>query len=109
MDSGLRGHIAGAHIVAWVLSNTPAFQPDVKHAFREIAREAVAVGFSTAILRGVFGGWLIAMMIWMLAVMHNNRLPVILIMTYVIGLGGFTHIVAGSVEALFLFWNGSLS
>jgi formate/nitrite transporter FocA (FNT family) len=105
----LLANLTGAHIAAWVLSNTPAFKPDVQHAFQEIAREAIAVGFRTAILRGVFAGWLIAMMVWILAVMHNTRLPVILIMTYVIGLGGFTHIVAGSAEVLFLVWNGSIS
>ena len=105
----LVANLIGAHIAAWVLSNTPAFKPDVQHAFQKIAREAIAVGFSTAILRGIFTAWLIAMMVWILAAMHNTRLPVILIMTYVIGLGSFTHIVAGSAEALFLVWNGSIS
>jgi formate/nitrite transporter FocA (FNT family) len=105
----LFANMIGAHIVAWVLSNTPAFQPEVQHAFQQISRHAIAVGFWTAILRGIFAGWLIAMMVWMLAVMNDSRLPVILIMTYVIGLGGFTHIVAGSIEALFLVWNGSIS
>jgi formate/nitrite transporter FocA (FNT family) len=38
---------------------------------------------------GIFAGWLIAMMVWILAVMNNTRLPLILIMTYAIGLGGF--------------------
>jgi formate/nitrite transporter FocA (FNT family) len=102
-------NMIGAHIVAWVLSNTPAFPPEVQTAFQQIAREATAVTFGTALLRGIFAGWLIAMMVWMLAVMNDSRLPVILIMTYVIGLGGFTHIVAGSAEALFLVWNGSIS
>jgi formate/nitrite transporter FocA (FNT family) len=105
----LVANLAGVHIAAWVLSNTPTFKPEVQHAFEEIAREAVAVGFGTALLRGIFAGWLIAMMVWILAVLNNARLPVILIMTYVIGLGGFTHIVAGSAEALFLVWNGSIS
>ena len=58
-----------------VLGNTPAFKPEVQHAFQEIAREAIAISFSTAILRGIFAGWLIAMMVWILAVMHNTRLP----------------------------------
>jgi formate/nitrite transporter FocA (FNT family) len=107
--SVLAANIVGVHIAAWVLSNTPAFPPDVQQAFQEIARQAIAVSFWTAALRGIFAGWLIAMMVWILAVMHNSRLPVILIMTYVIGLGGFTHIVAGSAEALFLVWNGSIS
>jgi formate/nitrite transporter FocA (FNT family) len=105
----LFANIIGAHIVAWVLSNTPAFPPNVQHSFEQLARQAIAAGFWTAMLRGVFAGWLIAMMVWMLAVMNDARLPVILIMTYAIGLGGFTHIVAGSIEALFLVWNGSIS
>jgi formate/nitrite transporter FocA (FNT family) len=105
----LAANLTGVHIAAWVLSNTQTFKPDVQHAFEVIARDAIAVGFSAALLRGIFAGWLIAMMVWILAVLDNARLPVILIMTYVIGLGGFTHIVAGSAEALFLVWNGSLS
>jgi formate/nitrite transporter FocA (FNT family) len=105
----LIANLIGAHIVAWVLSNTPAFPPNVQHAFQDVAREAADVGFWTAILRGIFAGWLIAMMVWMLAVMNDSKLPVILIMTYVVGIGGFTHIVAGSAEVLFLVWNGSIS
>lgn len=105
----LVANLTGVHIAAWVLSNTQTFKPDVQRAFEEIAREAIAVDFTAALMRGVFAGWLIAMMVWILAVLDNARLPVILIMTYVIGLGGFTHIVAGSVEALFLVWNGSIS
>lgn len=105
----LAANLAGVHIAAWVLSNTPTFRPDIQRAFEQIAREAIAVGFSTALLRGIFAGWLIAMMVWILAVLDNARLPVILIMTYVIGLCGFTHIIAGSAEALFLVWNGSIS
>jgi formate/nitrite transporter FocA (FNT family) len=85
----LMANLTGAHMAAWVLSNTPIFKPDGQHAFQEIAREAAAIGFGTAILRGIFAGWLIAMMVWILAVMNNTRLPLILIMTYAIGLGGF--------------------
>jgi hypothetical protein len=33
----LVANLIGAHIAAWVLSNTPAFKPDVQHAFQEIA------------------------------------------------------------------------
>ena len=105
----LMANLAGVHIAAWVLTNTQTFRPEVRRAFAELAREAVAVSFSNALLRGIFAGWLIAMMVWILAVLDNSRLPVILIMTYVIGLAGFTHIIAGSAEALVLVWNGSTS
>jgi formate/nitrite transporter FocA (FNT family) len=46
-----------------------------------------------AIPRGIFAGWLI---------------PPIVIMTYFVGLGRFTHIIAGSIEALFLVCTGAI-
>jgi formate/nitrite transporter FocA (FNT family) len=91
-----------------VLACTPAFRPDVQNAFAEIGREAVAVSFGAAVLRGIFAGWLIAMVVWMLAAVRTGLAPIIIIMTYVVGLGGLTHIIAGSVEALFLVWAGQL-
>ena len=64
--------------------------------------KAAAVGFGTAILRGIFAGWLIALLVWMLAAVDTGRVAVIIIMTYVVGVGDFTHIIAGAVEVLFL-------
>jgi len=40
-------------------------------------------------------------MVWVLPSARSARLFVILILTYVVGLGHFPHIVAGSVEAAF--------
>jgi len=34
---------------------------------------------------------------------------IIVIMTYIVGLVGLTHIIAGSVEALYLVWAGQLA
>jgi formate-nitrite transporter family protein len=105
----LLANLAGAHCAAWVLSNTSAFDHNVQHSFDVLAHEAVAVGFGAAILRGIFSGWLIASMVWILAAVEDGKILVILIITYLVGLGGLTHIIAGSVDALFLVWNGTLA
>lgn len=105
----LAANLAGVHIVSWVLACTAAFPPDVRSAFSQIALEAMKVSFGTALLRGIFAGWLIAMMVWMLAAVRSGHIAIILASTYVVGLGGFTHIVAGSAEALFLVWSGALN
>lgn len=102
----LVANMLGAHIVSWALSNTNMFQPKVQAAFQEIALEASDVSFGTAILKGIVAGWLIAMMIWMISAVKSGELAIIFLMTYVVGLGALTHIVAGSVEVLFLVWNG---
>ncbi len=67
------------------------------------------VSFAAALLRGIFAGWLIALMVWMLAAARTGQIAIILILTYTVGIGDFTHVVAGSVEALFLVWAGKLS
>jgi formate/nitrite transporter FocA (FNT family) len=105
----LAANMAGAHIFAWVIGNTPVLHAKFHPALGQLAAEAANVTFGAAILRGVFAGWLIAMMVWMLAATDSNRIPIILILTYIVGLAGLTHIVAGSVEVLFLVMTGARS
>ena len=102
----LLANLAGAHLFAWVAGNTTVFQPDVRHAFEELGREAIAVGFGSAVLRGIFAGWLIAMVVWLNAAYDTGKIPIIIILTYVVGLSHLTHIVAGSVEVLYLVMTG---
>lgn len=104
----LVANLAGAHLVAWVMASTDVFHPEVKTAFTDLAREAVGVGFGAAVLRGIFAGWLIAMMVWMLAAVRTGQIAIIILLTYLVGLGQFTHIIAGSVEALYLVFSGSM-
>ena len=103
----LAANITGAHIFAWVIGNTPVLHPKFHLALGQLATEAADVSFGNAILRGIFAGWLIAMVVWMLAATDSNRIPIIILMTYIVGLAGLTHIVAGSVEVLFLVMTGA--
>jgi formate-nitrite transporter family protein len=98
----LAANLVGAHLFAWVVGNTPMFSRDVQHAMLQLAIKAASVSFGAAILRGIFAGWLIAMVVWMLAAVDTGRVAVIVIITYVVGLAELTHIIAGSVEVLFL-------
>ena len=94
----LVGNLVGAHLFAWVVGNTPMFSGPVQQSMLALAKEAATVSFGTAMLRGIFAGWLIAMMVWMLAAIDSGRIAVIVFMTYAVGLAGLTHIIAGSVE-----------
>jgi formate/nitrite transporter FocA (FNT family) len=71
-----------------------------------LAKEAANVTFGISVLRGIFAGWLIAMVVWMLAAIDTGRIAVIVILTYIVGLANLTHIVAGAVEVLFLVMVG---
>ncbi|MGH9620512.1 MAG: formate/nitrite transporter family protein, partial [Bryobacteraceae bacterium] len=54
-------------------------------------------------------GWLIAMIVWMLAAVSTGRALIIVILTYVVGLASLTHVIAGTVEALFPVMTGAKS
>jgi formate-nitrite transporter family protein len=102
----LLANLVGAHVMAWVLGNTPIFSPEIRDAMRQLAVQAAQVTFGTAILRGIFAGWLIAMVVWLLAASNSASVPIIVIPTYIVGLAGLTHVIAGSVEVLFLVMTG---
>ena len=41
-------------------------------------------------------------MVWLLPFAETGRVSVIVILTYVVGVGQFAHIIAGSVETLYV-------
>jgi len=103
----LAANLVGAHIFSWVLGRTAVMHPEVRLALRHVGEAAADVSFGNAVLRGVFAGWLIAMVVWLLAAASEGKVPIILIVTYIVGLGGLTHIVVGSVEVLYLVMIGA--
>lgn len=102
----LAANLAGTHIFAWAMGHTSILKPEFQVALRQTAMEAADVSFGNAFLRGILAGWLIAMMVWLLAATDSGRLPIIVIVTYVVGLAGLTHVVIGSVEVLYLVMTG---
>jgi formate-nitrite transporter family protein len=98
----LLANLLGALIIAWVAGRTTAFTPDVQAAFAKIGSKALEHGFGTILLRGIFAGWLIALMVWLLPFAETARVGVIILVTYLVGLGEFSHIIAGSVETFTL-------
>ncbi len=98
-------NIIGAFIFSWVVSNTNIFEPEVLQTFTEIGREAMQGEWTTIFVRAIFAGWLIALMVWLLPAAESARVWIIIIMTYLVALGGFSHIIAGSVETSFAVIN----
>jgi|ERR1043165_4143174 formate/nitrite transporter FocA (FNT family) len=103
-------NLIGALIFAWVAGKTGAFRPEFKAAFSAIGREAQEGGFWLLMLRGVFAGWLIALMPWLIpASTKSSEVVIIWLLAYVVGLAGLPHIIAGSVEVLYTVSTGETS
>jgi len=102
----LVSNIVGTWAGAFVLAHTDVFEPRVQDAFVDISRRTVEGTFSATFIRAVFAGWLIALMMWLMPAAKGSRAQVIIIMTYVLALGEFAHIVAGSVDCSLLVQTG---
>ena len=63
----------------------------------------------TIFLTAIPAGFILATMVWMLPNTQNSKIFVVLLMTYVIAIGHFSHVVAGSSEAFLLLFEGQLS
>jgi formate/nitrite transporter FocA (FNT family) len=105
----LAANLVGAFLFAVLIAHTAVFPPEVQQAFATIARHSLRGGFVLTILRGIFAGWLIALMVWLLPASEGTRFHIIILITYLVALGGFAHIIAGSVDVLYLVNTGAVS
>jgi formate/nitrite transporter FocA (FNT family) len=102
----LLGNVIGAILFALVAVHDGAFDPNAVHAFMELGHEALRGGFFTTFVRAIYAGWLIALMVWLLPAAEGSRPNIIIIITYIVALAGFSHIIAGSVDCAFLVYSG---
>ena len=104
----LLANLVGALLFAFVIGRTELFGPEVHNAFAAIGAKAVASGFWLTVLKAVFAGWLIALMVWMLPAAESSQVLVIILMTWLVGVGEFAHIIAGAAEVFYLAVTGAL-
>jgi len=94
-------NIIGALLFALVLAKLQVVDPEVHSSLAEISARAMRGGFWVTMLHAVFAGWLIAMMVWMIPAAKPQELLLVVFMTYLVGLGGFAHIIAGATEVFY--------
>jgi formate/nitrite transporter FocA (FNT family) len=98
----LAANVLGTWFFAAILSHTAILGPQVASAAVNLARETVKSDFPDTFVKAVFAGWLIALMVWLLPAAETARLWIIIIITYVVAVAAFSHIIAGSVECAYL-------
>jgi formate/nitrite transporter FocA (FNT family) len=102
----LAANILGAAVFAYAVQRTSAFDPAARQAFLELGMEAMSPTPGTILVKGLFAGWLIALMVWLLPVAEAGRIWIIVLLTYVVGLGQLSHVIAGSVDAIYTVASG---
>ncbi len=94
-------NLIGAAAFAQVCAHSSIFPEHVKAAFLQIGLQALHPTFGEIFGRGILAGWLIALMVWLLPAANAQRAWIVIIITWLVGAAGLSHIIAGSVEALY--------
>lgn len=104
----LAANVVGAFAVASFFAFAPVLDDPIAAAFTNLSQHATGMPAAEGLMRGIPAGVLIAALVWMLPVARGNELLLIFLFTWLIALGDFTHIVAGSVEMAYLLVLGEL-
>ncbi|SHH01935.1 Formate/nitrite transporter FocA, FNT family [Cognatishimia maritima] len=104
----LIANLVGAFGAAAFMVFAPVLSEPVFKAVIALSEHATGMNWQEGLARGIPAGVLIAALVWMSPSVVGAQLPLIILITWFIALGDFTHIVAGSVEMAFLLLLGEL-
>jgi formate-nitrite transporter family protein len=102
-------NVLGALLFAYVLARTNVVEVNVFEALRHAAIDASPDSFGVALLRAVFAGWIIALVVWLGPFAESSRIWVIIILTYIVGLAHLTHVIVSTIDGSFLVFIGDSS
>lgn len=99
-------NMCGALFAALLSVYAGVFNPEQVKAITEVSLVIKEHHFLETLLHGIPAGLLIAVVVWLMPSSKGFELWIIIILTYLISLGGFSHVIAGSVEAFVLLIQG---
>lgn len=104
----LAANVVGAFAIAALYVYTYAIPSELMPAMMSLSEHAVGMPAGESFVRAIPAGILVAAIVWMLPQVEHAAFFVILVFTWLIAAGDFTHVVAGSVEMALLALTGKL-
>jgi formate/nitrite transporter FocA (FNT family) len=105
----LTANVVGCFVFALALTVLPIVGPDITREIHDIVGRLMINTPYEMFAKGIGAGWIIAALVWILASTEDLHFFIIGLLTYLIALFGFTHIVAGSAEAIYGVLTGTVS
>jgi Formate/nitrite family of transporters len=103
-------NMVGVFIAAFVTVSTDIFPDDTAKGMIEVSRHYIHRDAWAFFLQGIPAGFLVAAIVWMMpSAKDGNEFWVIILLTYLIAAGGFTHVIAGSGEVFIMLLLGEMS
>ncbi len=101
-------NMTGTFVAALFCAFAPVVTPELRHGMLELSAHVMGLGWAEMFFRAIGAGFLIAAMVWLIPSAEAAQFHVVTMVTYLIAICGFTHIVAGSVEAFLLVVSGQV-
>lgn len=103
-------NVAGAMFFGWLVMKTGALPPNFGDALAGLGVHAAEGHFTLIFAKGIIGGWLIALVAWMVTASHwtIGQIVVTWMLTFIVGAGHFSHCIASSAEIMAAIMSGHL-
>jgi formate/nitrite transporter FocA (FNT family) len=105
----LVSNLAGTLFIAWATQASLIGSAEQHAAMLDVSRKLLEHDWLATLKLGIPAGFLIAAVPWTMPAAEGQGFWIVLVFTYAIALGGFTHSVAGSGEAWLLAFAGEVS
>ncbi|AXS82913.1 formate/nitrite transporter family protein [Marinobacter sp. Arc7-DN-1] len=105
----LVANLCGTFITAAIGVHGGILPVDTLAAMVEMSRHLATLTPAETLLRGIPSGFFIAAIVWMLPSAKRSEVLVIVMFTWLIAAGDFTHVIAGSNEIFTLVLSGEMS
>lgn len=102
-------NMVGTLVVAWALVDSSMLGEADRASLMSVSGELLQHDGWHILMLGIPSGFLVGSIAWMLPNTRGQEFWVVFSLTYLIGLGGFSHVVAGSTEAWVLWIAGQTS
>ncbi len=105
----LAANLCGTFVTAVIMVHGGILPVDTFAAILEISHHLATLTPAETLLRGIPSGFFIAAIVWMLPSAKSSAVLVIVMFTWLIAAGDFTHVIAGSNEMFTLVLNGDMN
>ncbi len=105
----LGANLCGTFFIAAVAMHGGILPTETLAAILEISQHVASFSATETLLRGIPSGFFIAALVWMLPSAKGSEVLVIIMFTWLIAAGDFTHVIVGSTEIFNLVLTGELN
>jgi formate/nitrite transporter FocA (FNT family) len=104
-------NVLGVLLFAWIAIDSGALSTRYEAELADLGRKASLASFGHVFWSGVVGGWLIALVAWLVEGSEHTigQVVIIWMLTFVVGLGAFAHCIATSGEILAAVLHGDVA